>query len=116
VITITAMWCLLVILPTTWYGWRTLQKFKGAAPHLPPSLGTLTVAAFALAAEVLGIVVWESPFLFYSGISAILLLEAHWSLRECGLPLEGTRLTTYRVWMGFVVLLPVLSFGAGVVK
>lgn len=115
-ITITAMWCLLVVLPTTCYGWSVLHKLKGTAPHLPPSLGSLIVAALALAAEVVGIIVWESPFLFYSGISIILLLEAQWSLRECSAPLDETRLITYRVWMGLVVLLPVLSAGAGVGK
>lgn len=115
-ITITAIWCLLVVLPTTYFGWNVLRTLNGAAPHLPPSLGSLIVATIALASEVVGIVVWESPFLFYSGISVLLLLEAHWILRECSLPLEGTRLTVYRVWMGCVVMLPFLSAGAGVGK
>ncbi len=114
--TITAMWCLLVVLPTTYFGWCVLRKLGGTATHLPPSLGSLIVAALALVAEVVGIVVWESPFLFYSGISVILLLEAHWILRDLSLPLEGSRLISYRVWMGCVVLLPILSAGAGVAK
>jgi hypothetical protein len=116
VITVTAMWCLLVVLPTTYFGWSVLHRLKGAACYLPPSLGSLIVLALGLVGEVVGIVVWESPFLFYSGISVILLLEAHWTLKECGSPLEGTRLISYRVWMGIVALLPVLSAGAGVGK
>lgn len=115
-ITITAVWCLLVVLPTTYFGWGVLRRLRGSADYLPPSLGSLIVAALALAAEVVGIVVWESPFFFYSGLSVILLLEAQWSLRDFGSPLKGTQLITYRVWMGSVVLLPILAAGAGVAK
>ena len=115
-ITIAALWCFFVVLPTTYFGWGIIRHLQGSNPNQPVPLGGLFIGALGLVAEVVGIVVWESPFLFYAGLSVILLLEANWSLRELTPALEGSRLVWYRVWMGAVLLLPLFSVGASITQ
>jgi hypothetical protein len=123
-----AVWCFVFVLPVAYLGWFFLNRpsnlnesgslngsYSGVPPQVP-GVGLVILGCLGLIMEIVGIVVWEKPFLFYTGLGIILLLEAYWLRVDLVTIGRGECLSsaiakiTYRSWMVMVVLLSVLAF------